>query len=48
MARAADHDTLTIAISAATAAYIVFTNRNPLWALAMAALAAAAHGHMSF
>jgi chromate transporter len=48
MARAADHDTLTIAISAATAAYIVFTNRNPLWTLAMAALAGAARGHMSF
>lgn len=46
MARAADHDVLTVAISAATAGYVVFTNRNPLWALAVAAWAGIAHGHM--
>lgn len=48
MARAADHDVLTIAISVATAAYIVLSNRNPLWALAAAALAGILHGHTSF
>jgi chromate transporter len=48
MARAADHDLLTLAISAATAAYIVFTNRNPLWALAVAALAGIVRGISSF
>jgi chromate transporter len=48
MGRAADHDVLTIAISAATAAYIVFSNGNPLWALAVAALAGVARGHLTF
>jgi chromate transporter len=48
MARAADHGMLTIAISAATAAYIVFSNRNPLWALAAAAVAGVVHGHLPF
>jgi chromate transporter len=48
MARAADHDLLTLAISAATAGYVVFTNRNPLWALAVAALAGIARVHLPF
>jgi chromate transporter len=48
MARAADHDALTIAISAATATYIVFSNANPLWALGAAALTGIVHGHLSF
>ena len=48
MAKAADHGLLTIAISAATAAYIVFTNRSPLWVLALAALAGIARSHLSF
>jgi chromate transporter len=30
----ADHDTLTIGISVATAAFVVFSRRNPLWAIA--------------
>jgi chromate transporter len=34
MMRTADHDALTIAISLATAAFVVFTSRNPLWAIA--------------
>lgn len=45
MARAADHDWLTLAISAATAGYVVLSNRNPLWALAAAALAGIAGGY---
>jgi chromate transporter len=36
MMRTADHDTLTIAISVATAAFVVFSSRNPLWAIATA------------
>jgi len=48
MGRAADHDVLTIAISTATAAYIVFSNSNPLWALAAAALIGILHSHVSF
>jgi len=31
--RAADHALLAVCISAATAAFIVFTNRNPMWML---------------
>jgi chromate transporter len=46
MARAADHDLLALAISAATAGYVVFTSRNPLWALAVAALAGIARVHL--
>jgi chromate transporter len=34
MMRTADHDALTIAISLATAAFVVFSRRNPLWAIA--------------
>ena len=48
MARAADHDMLTIAISVATAAYIVFLNLNPLWALAAAALTGILYHQMPF
>jgi chromate transporter len=34
MMRTADRDVLTLAISVATAAFVVFSRRNPLWALA--------------
>jgi chromate transporter len=34
MMRTADHDALTRAISVATAAFVVFSRRNPLWAIA--------------
>jgi chromate transporter len=34
MMRTADHDALTIAISVATAIFVVFSRRNPLWAVA--------------
>jgi chromate transporter len=35
MMRTADHDTLTIGISVATAVFVVLSRRNPLWAIAM-------------
>jgi chromate transporter len=34
MMRTADHDALSIAISLATAMFVVFSGRNPLWAIA--------------
>ncbi len=34
MVRIVDHDVLTVAISVATAAFVVLSRRNPLWALA--------------
>ena len=34
MMRTADHDRLTIIISVATSAFVVFSRRNPLWAIA--------------
>jgi chromate transporter len=40
MARAADHGTLTAAISIGTALLVVFTSRNPLWMLGAGTLAA--------
>ncbi|HKU96204.1 MAG TPA: chromate transporter [Vineibacter sp.] len=36
MARAADHDALGVAITAATALFVLQSDRNPLWALAIA------------
>ena len=36
MMRTADHDGLTLAISVATAVFVVFSSRNPLWAIATA------------
>jgi chromate transporter len=36
MMRTADHDALTITISLATAAFVVLSRRNPLWAIAIA------------
>jgi hypothetical protein len=45
MARAADHDVLTVSISAATAAFILFTQRNPLWMLAAGTIAGLASVH---
>jgi chromate transporter len=35
MMRVADHGVLTVAISLATAAFVVFSSRNPLWAIAL-------------
>jgi hypothetical protein len=46
MARAADHNLLALATSAATAGYVVFMSRNPLWALVVAALAGIARVHL--
>jgi len=37
--RAVDRDMVTIAISLATAAFVVLSRRNPLWALAAGTLA---------
>jgi chromate transporter len=34
MMRTADHDALTVVISLATAAFVVFSRRNPFWAIA--------------
>jgi chromate transporter len=34
MMRTADHDALTVVISLATAVFVVFSKRNPLWAIA--------------
>lgn len=36
MARAADHDALGVMITAATATFVLLSDRNPLWALATA------------
>jgi chromate transporter len=33
MIRTSDHDTVTVCISLLTAAFVVFSRRNPLWAL---------------
>lgn len=38
MMRIADHGALTVAISVATAGFVVFTRRNPLWAMITGAL----------
>jgi chromate transporter len=46
MARAADHDRLAAAISIGTAAFIVCSNRNPLWMLAAGTLAGLAAAHL--
>jgi chromate transporter len=35
MVRTADHDVMTVAISLATAVFVVFSKRNPLWAIAI-------------
>ena len=37
--RAVDRDVIAVAISLATAAFVVFTRRNPLWALAAGTIA---------
>jgi chromate transporter len=39
MGRAADHGPLAVTITLATAAFIVFSNRNPLWVLGAGAIA---------
>jgi chromate transporter len=45
MMRTADHDALTIVISVATAAFVVFSKRNPLWAIAAGTCASIAALH---
>ena len=42
MSRAADHDSVTAIITLGSAAFVVLTDRNPLWALAAGMLAALA------
>jgi chromate transporter len=39
MMRNVDRDTVTVAISLATAAFVVFSRRNPLWALGVGTIA---------
>jgi chromate transporter len=39
MMRVADHDALTVAISLGTAAFVVSSRRNPLWAIAAGTVA---------
>jgi chromate transporter len=41
MARAADHAALPVAVTAAAAAFVLFSNRNPIWLLAAAGVIAA-------
>jgi chromate transporter len=38
MSRTADHTVVAVIVSAAVGAFVMFTKRNPLWALAVAAL----------
>jgi chromate transporter len=42
MMRTADHDALTVVISLATAGFVVFSRRNPLWAIAAGTFASIA------
>ncbi len=44
--RTVDYDVITVAISLATAAFVVFTRRNPLWALAAGTIANIAALHV--
>jgi len=46
MARAVGHGVLTVCIVAVTAAFILFTGRNPLWVLAGGTLASLAAAHL--
>jgi chromate transporter len=46
MARAAANDLLTIAIAVGTAAFLVFTNRNPLWMLGAGMIVSLAGAHL--
>jgi chromate transporter len=46
MGRAADHGPLTMAIAAGTAVFLVFSTRNPLWALGVGMLVSLAHAHL--
>jgi hypothetical protein len=39
MMRVADHNTLTTIISLATAAFVILSRRNPLWAIVACAAA---------
>jgi len=45
MMRAADHDALTVALSLATAGFVVTSSRNPLWALATGTIVYTAASH---
>ena len=42
MMRVADHNTLTTIISLATAAFVILSRRNPLWAIVAGAAASVA------
>jgi chromate transporter len=44
--RAADHELLAVCISAATAVFIVVTNRNPMWMLCAGMGAGLASAHL--
>jgi chromate transporter len=46
MMRTADHDALTISISLATAVFVLFSSRNPLWAIAAGTGASIAALHL--
>ena len=46
MMRTADHDALTLTISIATAVFVLFSRRNPLWAIAAGTLVSIAALHM--
>ena len=48
MMRTADRDLPTLAISMGTAAFVVFSRRNPLWALAAGTCAYVAAVHLGF
>lgn len=48
MMRTADRDLLTLAISVGTAAFVVFSRRNPLWALAAGTCAYVAAMQLGF
>lgn len=41
-ARATDHDLIAVALSGATAAFVICTRRNPLWVIAVSAVVGAA------
>jgi chromate transporter len=46
MMRVADHDALTVTISLGTAAFVAFSRRNPLWALAAGTVASVLALHL--
>ena len=48
MMRTADHDALTLGISLATAIFVVFSRRNPLWAIATGTAVSIAALHLGW